>query len=701
MLGQLQHILDVAFSFACYQQAVELARAASDPSLGPGQQRQALELSRLMRGKVRFEHRLPELEEWDLFIEQLQPRYEQTPAFLNTFSKQPLLKLAHGESLGREGFMGVRHLLDFEQLRGRVPVDALRYLDMICYKIDAEEYNMEMSVFLSELLQRLEGGVEFLLDQLLPLARVLAVKSSEEMKRKEGPICIVLQILYEALLEDSGERYASRLLELHASVVKIMSMVYQKQEFYSGELKVRLRLVSNFLYPFELLIKNPAGHEVAEHFARRLETRLEQFGPKEGEYSFKDLQKDFNLGHLYSLQPESPLVEVLACLKIFNLMLRSSTLKLVSFLEHDVLFGCTCLLRKVGALLHLATSEQAQHVYNRQFLDRDRLLKSYLMVLEPLLVLFRHKSGLERVIAPLPEEKQETEAILDLAILLAKLLSHEQNPDFHARMSRCLRTAIQVLLHHSSIARESQKDDENSFLRRLIKLLLARHQDFEARPFLFVMHALLSRNRHYERHRGVEESRFPEAILRFVLYSSNTQLLEAVRLFCRTLFENTEHEPFLKLMKHLEKELKEVYNKHRLAHPQNILRLLRFYESIGDHPSPAVHARINKFDEIFFSIFNEPCQELPFKSELNCTVIRCLAQLYRRENSFVSGSARDYESALEVASVRSQNEAIKLTLEILAASEDKDLLAETLQLQAVLLLNPAIQGNFLSHLYKN
>ncbi len=162
-------------------------------------------------------------------------------------------------------------------------------------------------------------------------------------------------------------------------------MVSNKQEFYSNELKVRLRLLSNFLYPYELLIKHSGTKEVAEQFR----WRVNRDEPRtSGQHDFRDLQADFNLGDLYSLQPESPLVEILACLKIFNLMLRSKPLEMMTFLDCGVLEDAVSLLRKMAGLLNLVLGENPQACFNRQFLDRDRLLKSYLLVLQPLLALF-------------------------------------------------------------------------------------------------------------------------------------------------------------------------------------------------------------------------------------------------------------------------------------------------------------------------
>ncbi len=176
---KIQEILDITFNYLCYSRALELLQECGAGGLGPAEQQGRLQLARHLYRLVRFEHRLPEFTDWDDFTERLTPRYEQTSAFQHTFSKYPLMRMAFGDPLAGQGFMAVRRLLDHEQVRKAVPVMALRYLDMIYYKLGAEEFNMEMTLFLSEFLQHLEGDVAFLLELIRPLAKILAFKQSE------------------------------------------------------------------------------------------------------------------------------------------------------------------------------------------------------------------------------------------------------------------------------------------------------------------------------------------------------------------------------------------------------------------------------------------------------------------------------------------------------------------------------------------
>ncbi len=82
---------------------------------------------------------------------------------------------------------------------------------------------------------------------------------------------------------------------------------------------------------------------------------------------------------------------------------------------------------------------------------------------------------------------------------------------------------------------------------------------------------------------------------------------------------------------------------------------MQFYESVGDHPSPVVYARANKFDKLFLAFFNDPSyRDLPFARQIQVSALRNLTFLFKKENSFAKESAKEYESTLDVASVRSQ-----------------------------------------------
>jgi hypothetical protein len=139
--------------------------------------------------------------------------------------------------------------------------------------------------------------------------------------------------------------------------------------------------------------------------------------------------------------------------------------------------------------------------------------------------------------------------ILDLALLLAKNLCYEESKSFRQRMKDCLALAIQTLVNHAEATKVSS---EEPALKRLVRLLVRKHDDFEARPFLFCLHSLLSKHRAYDRVRVIDEGQqiaVPDVLLRFSTMSSNSQLLEAIRMYCLTLYENKDHDLFLRLMR--------------------------------------------------------------------------------------------------------------------------------------------------------